>query len=94
MGKLYTWPECDTVDKYLTLWVQRTLEDFDAGSDEADFPQEWLLPLAMNLAALSCTKYGVPGTQRNYIRGMAVGLKVMAESFDVEDGFYFQPEYH
>ena len=93
LGKLYVWPESDTVDKYLTIWVQRTLEDFDAASDDADFPQEWFLPLAMNLAVLSCTKYGVPRTQRSHIANIAHGLKVMAESFDREDGFQFQPEF-
>jgi len=60
LGIMSVWPQSDTVDKYLTLWVQRTLEDFDAAADEADFPQEWFLPLAFNLSAVSVTKYGVP----------------------------------
>ena len=93
LGKLFVWPESDTVDKYLTIWVQRTLEDFDAASDDADFPQEWFLPLAMNLAVISCTKYGVHRTQRSHIANVAHGLKTMAESFDREDGFQFQPEF-
>lgn len=92
LGKLFVWPESDTVDKYLTIWVQRTLEDFDAAGDDADFPQEWFLPLSMNLAVISCTKYGVPRTQRTHIANIAYGLKQMAESFDREDGFQFQPE--
>jgi len=92
-GVLSVWPESDNVDKILVLWVQRTLEDFDAANDEADFPQEWFLPLSLNLAAVSCTKYGVPRFERTYIRNLAAEYKILAESFDREDGFQFQPEY-
>jgi len=91
-GKLFVWPETDSVDKYLTLWVQRTLEDFDAANDDADFPQEWYLTLSFNLAALSCTKYGVPRFERSYIREMAMMYLDLARSFDIEDGFQLQPE--
>ena len=93
-GILSVWPVTDTVDKYLTLWVQRTLEDFDGATDDADYPQEWYLPLALNLAALSCTKYGVPRVERDYINRMALGYKSLADSFDIEDGFQLQPEYN
>lgn len=92
LGKLFVWPETDTVDSYLILWVQRTLEDFDAASDDADFPQEWFLALSMNLAALSCTKYGVPRDVRRDIQAIARGTKELAESFDAEDGFSIEPE--
>jgi len=93
-GILSVWPVTDTVDKYLTLWVQRTLEDFDSATDDADYPQEWYLPLALNLAALSCSKYGVPRTERDYIARLARGYYELATSFDVEDGFQLQPEYN
>lgn len=92
-GLLSVWPTTDVVDSYLTLWVQRTLEDFDSATDTPDFPQEWYFPLATNLAAISCPKYGVPRTNRDYIRRMAVESKLEAESFDREDGFQIQPEY-
>ena len=66
-GNLYVWPQSDSVDDYLKIYVQRTLEDFDASTDNPDYPQEWYLPLALNLAALSCPKYGVPQVERDYI---------------------------
>lgn len=91
-GSLFVWPQSDTVNKYLTLWVQRSLEDFDAATDDADFPQEWYLPLALGLAAVSCTKYGVPRFERTYIGQLAQHYKTIAESFDAEDGFQLQPE--
>ena len=91
-GVLYVWPQADDADKYLTIWVQRTLEDFDAASDNADFPQEWYLPLALNLAAISCTKYGVHRFERSQINQLAAMYLRLAQSFDIEDGFQFQPE--
>lgn len=93
-GKLYVWPETNTVDDYLVLWVQRTLEDFDAASDTADFPQEWYLALALNLAYLSGPKYGVPRDLRRDISMMAAIAKGQAENFDREDGFSIEPEGH
>jgi len=92
-GLLNVWPESDSVDRLLVLWVQRTLEDFDSATDDSDFPQEWYLPLALNLAALSCTKYGVPRFERVYIQKMAMDYKKLAESFDIEEGFQLQPEH-
>lgn len=94
LGVMHVWPRSNSVDKYLTLWVQRTLEDFDAASDNADFPQEWFLPLALNLAAVSCPKYGVPRVERDYIAQQAMGYKMLASTFDVEDGFFFQPDFY
>ena len=91
-GVLYVWPESSTVDQYLTLWVLRTLEDFDAATDDADFPQEWYLPLAFNLAAMSVTKYGVPRDTRLYIYKMAEQTLNEASSFDTEDGFQIVPD--
>ena len=92
LGKLAVWPESDSVDDYLTLWVQRTLEDFDAATDDADFPQEWFLALAFGLAKLSLTKYGVGRDLRREITKEAIILRKEAESFDMEDGFTIQPE--
>lgn len=92
LGVLRVWPETDSVDKYLTIWVQRTLEDFDAAADEADFPQEWFLALSLNLAALSCTKYGVPMRTRQQITNFAQMYYLSALSFDTEDGFQLQPD--
>ena len=56
--KLYVWPQTDDERHYLKLYIQRTLEDVDAAADEVDFPQEWYLPLAANLAVLLGPKYG------------------------------------
>ena len=56
--KLYVWPQTEDERHYLKLYVQRTLDDVDSAVNEVDFPQEWYLPLATNLAVLLGSKYG------------------------------------
>lgn len=91
-GILHTWTETDTVDNYLVLWVQRTLEDFDAAGDDADFPQEWYLPLVFNLAMVMIPKYGAPSSIARQIMSFAGLYKSIAEGFDSEDGFMIVPD--
>lgn len=91
-GKLYVWPEPDDATDYLVLWAQRTLEDFDAATDDADFPQEWYLALAWNLAEYSKTKFGVPAQLSSTIRQHANALLYSAGSFDTEDYLIIQPD--
>lgn len=91
-GQLYVWPETSDTTDYLVLWVQRTLEDFDASTDDADFPQEWYLALAWNLAEYSKTKFGVPAQLSSTIRKNASALLASAGSFDTEDYILIQPD--
>ncbi len=49
-SKLYVWPVADSVKEYLKMTVRLPIEDFDATSDNADFPVEWLNALKWNLA--------------------------------------------
>lgn len=90
-GKLYVWPETDDTSDYLVLWVQRTLEDFDASSDNPDFPQEWYLPLAWNLAHYSKVKFGVPVQLASQISKAAKELLEEAGSYDTEDYMLIRP---
>lgn len=91
-GKLYVWPETDDTSDYLVLWVQRTLEDFDASGDDPDFPQEWYLPLAWNLANYSAVKFGVPVAIASKITKTAKDLLEEAGSYDTEDYMILQPD--
>ena len=86
------WPEPDTVTDVLVLWVQRTLEDLDGATDDVDYPQEWYLPIALNLAMYSSPKYGVPATHLKVIASLATSTKETAETFDVEDYLCIQPD--
>jgi hypothetical protein len=57
-GTVYVWPTPDDATDVLHIKYLRKIEDFDSSSDNADFPQEWLLALALNLAVLLAPKYG------------------------------------
>lgn len=88
---IYVWPEPDRVDVFLTIWIQRTLDDLDAASNDVDYPQEWFLAIALNLAMYLASKYGVTGTQYRQISLMALTAREEAESWDTEDGFTIEP---
>lgn len=91
-GKLFVWPTSDKETDYLELWSQRTLEDFDSGTDNPDFPQEWYLALSFNLAALLVGKYGVPAERIMDIKRQAEIEYSRASGFDVEGSLYFEPD--
>ena len=93
-GKLYVWPTTSTEMNYLVLLTQRTLEDFVSDTDEPDYPQEWFMPLATNLARFISPKYGIP--QMDYARLMQQAREMyeMASGFDTEMGtsMYLMPD--
>ena len=57
-NKLYVWPTPDDATDTLQITYIRSLEDFDASSDDADFPSEWLEAISTNLAIRIAPKYG------------------------------------
>lgn len=61
-GKLYVWPTADSVKDYLVATARMPIDDFDSSTDDPDFPQEWLLPLAYNLAVAVAPKFDEPLT--------------------------------
>jgi hypothetical protein len=90
-GVLTLWPVMSSVDDYIVLWVRRTLEDVDASTDEVDYPQEWFMAIALNLAVLLAPKYGIPSGDFQKILLLARMYKDMAESGDTETSFRIQP---
>lgn len=95
-GILHVFPTPDSTsasDTVITLVYQRPFEDFDASSDEPDFPQEWFDALKFGLADRLAAEYGVPIVDRNDIRSRAAQLKQEALSFGTEEGsFMFMVE--
>ena len=49
-SRLYVWPVAEDTKEYLKMSVRLPIEDFDAVTDNADFPVEWLNALKWNLA--------------------------------------------
>ena len=88
------WPQTDDVRNYIKLRIKAPIEDFDAATDEADLPQEWLLPLAMNLASLIAPSYGVPAEDFKKIEMLAAKYYEMVFDFEqeTETSMYIEPE--
>lgn len=91
-GTLRVWPRPNNGDDVMVLWIQRTLEDYDAATDDSDFPQEWFWALAINLAAYCAPKYGVPSRLANQIFALAERAMEDATSHDMDSGFFITPD--
>ena len=89
---LRVYNEVDDVTDVLVLTCQRTLSDFDAAGDNPDFPQEWYLALAFNLAVLLAPKYGIDKNDFERIAMIAMGTKEIAMGFDVDESLIFSAE--
>lgn len=92
-AKLWVWPQQSSLTEYLKLTVQRTIDDFDAATDDADFPQEWYEALAFNLAVKLAPKYGASDRTFQRVAALAEMALFDAESGDTEDGMEYEPDY-
>jgi phage tail protein X len=92
---LNVWPLPDTnaiTNMTMRLWVQREYQDFDASTDEPDFPREWIEPFIYALAYHLAPNYGLPPADRGALRADRDALIAAAEGWGVEEGsIRFQP---
>ncbi len=92
---LSVWPLPDSnaiTNMTMRLWVQREYQDFDASSDEPDFPREWIEPFIYALAYHLAPNYGLPPADRGQLRSDRDALIASAEGWGVEEGsFRIQP---
>lgn len=84
--EINVWPVPSTsdVDKVLVLWAQMPFEDFDAASDEMDFPLEWGRALVWSLAADLAFKYGIEYKRAITLQQKATVIKENVMQFDQE----------
>ena len=86
-GILYVWPTGgDESTNKLVLTVDRTIEDFDATSDNPDFPIEWGNVLVWLLAADLASDYGLDLKDRMYLRAEAERKKERALQYGQDTG--------
>ena len=81
-GKIYLWPEPDSVKDRIYMSLKRPVQDFDSATDTADFPQEWYAALCWNLALWAGPKFGKPATEE--IKYFATSTLEEAKGFDRE----------
>jgi hypothetical protein len=95
-GVLHVFPTPSSTDasgNTLYIVYQRPFEDFDASTDNPDFPQEWYEVLKYQLATRLAGEYQIDLQIRQALIGEAASLKEAALSFGTEEGsFYFQAD--
>ena len=70
-GTFYIFPRFQSGDEVIEFTYHRPFQDFDAAGDHPDFPQEFYLPIMLELAALSGAKYGIPIDERKALHAEA-----------------------
>jgi len=83
-GKLHVYPACDDVQHFIKLTGKIPIEDFDKAANDPDFPQEWLLALAWNLAVLVAPKFGKAKVINQKFELKALAFKRAVSLFDRE----------
>lgn len=91
-GKLYLWPRPNDGKYYFKFSFTRMLEDFDASTDNPDFPIEWAEALIWNLAARLAPAFGKEDKAVTQIIPYATALLNTIAAYDAETvSFNLQP---
>lgn len=91
-GVLHIFPPANAPSvaaKKIHFTYMRPFEDFDASTDEPDFPQEWFDALKYGLASRLAGEYGISMEDRKQLMQEAMVIKAEALSFGTEEGSFF-----
>jgi hypothetical protein len=91
-GTLYIYPPANSTSvsyKQIKFTYQRPFEDFDAATDNPDFPQEWFEALKYGLATRLAGEYAIPLEERKQLMQEAILIKNEALGFGTEEGSFF-----
>jgi hypothetical protein len=92
-GVLWLWPTPDLATDVVRFWYERILEDFNALTDNPDFPIEWAEALVAGLAYRIAPAFGVSLQERKYLLEEAETRLGIATDYDREDvPVMFQPD--
>lgn len=83
-GKLFVWPTAVNMKEYIKFTARLAVDDFDAGTNNAQFPIEWLRALKFNLAAEIAIEYDVSPEKFTMLTIQARTTKKQAQRFDKE----------
>ena len=96
-GVLHVYPPANSAAvtaKQIKFTYLRPFEDFDASTDEPDFPQEWFDALKYGLAARLAGEYGISMDERKQLLQEAMLIKNEALGFGTEEGsIWFTADY-
>ena len=82
-GKMLVWQACSDVKEYIKFTSKIQIQDFDAATTYPDFPSQWLIALAWNLAVLIAPKFGVKLSDKFELR--AENFKLQMTDSDIGD---------
>lgn len=89
-GRLYIWPTSSDVKNRIEMTIKKPIMDFNASTDDGEFPQEWFEAITTNLAIRIGIKNGVPLDPE--LRNLAAMSLQEVMNFDNETGsVFFQP---
>lgn len=60
LGRLHVWPTPGDIVDAIKFTFARPIQDFDAATNDADLPQEWIRALIWNLAVEMAPEYELP----------------------------------
>lgn len=91
-GDFFIWSAPNTSSKTVGFTAAMPIEDLDAASDTADFPQEWAMALEWNLARILAPDVGVDRDTMMMIVSLAGEFKYNLSGWDAEPvSYFFQP---
>mgnify|MGYP003147031488 CR=1 FL=1 len=91
-GDVYIYPTPDDATDTVKFTFEKQFFDFSSAVDSPDFPVEWLLPIATNLAYLLHYEYGIGAEKAERIKRDAEQFLSDSEGYDREGtSIYFQP---
>jgi hypothetical protein len=92
-GTIFIYPRFNSGDHIIEFTYQRPFQDFDASTDNPDFPQEFYLSIVIELAALLGPKHGLDLKERQALFAEAKAYRDEALETIYEEGSVFlQPE--
>lgn len=92
-GKFHIYPRFSGGRSLIEFSYQRPFQDFDAASDNPDFPQEFYLPLLLELSALLGPRAGLSSEERKALFQEAKMYRDEALATIAPEGSYqLQPE--
>jgi hypothetical protein len=87
--KLWPTPDANSTTATLKLVYQRPFEYFSSSTDTIDLPEEWYLPLIMQLTMVLCLEFSVALPVQQNIQKLATMYTEEVAEFGNEDGSLF-----